>query len=202
MKNDFVVTIGRQYGSGGRIIGELLAKRLGVAFYDNELISLAADKTGLSVDCFKNAEQTSAGNLLLSMTTLSPMIDTYGLPLHEKIFMVQSQVIKEVAEKESCVIVGRCADHSLSEHPNCITVFLQGDIKDRVKRAVCSYGLPEKNAQSVVLKTDKKRGGYYNYFTGEKWGYAQNYDIILNTSHMELEKIVEILAQYVSFRAE
>ncbi|WP_313524634.1 cytidylate kinase-like family protein [Anaerotignum sp.] len=200
MNKHKIITISRQYGSGGRIVGKLLAERLGIPFYDNELITLAAEKTGLSKECFVNAEETSAGNLLLSLTTLTPSIDSYGLPLNEKIFLVQSQVIKEVAEKGSCVIVGRSADYVLSDTENCINVFLQADLKDRVKRAVSQYGLSEKNAESTVIKTDKRRAGYYSYFTGLKWGKADNYDLILNTSRMDLEKIVDVIEKYVSLR--
>ncbi len=193
-----VITISRQYGSGGRIVGKLLAERLGIPFYDNELISLAAEKTGLSKECFVNAEETSTGNLLLSLTTLTPSIDTFGLPMNEKIFLVQSQVIKEVAEKGSCVIVGRSADYILSEMEDCINVFLQADLKDRIARAVTQYSLPEKNAESAVIKTDKRRANYYNYFTGLKWGKSENYDLILNTSRMELNGIVDVIEKYVS----
>lgn len=195
-----IITISRQYGSGGRLIGKMLAERLDIPFYDNELITLAAEKTGLSKDCFKDAEQTSTGNLLLSLTTLTPSMDSFGLPLNEKIFLVQSQVIKEVAEQGSCVIVGRSADYVLSDMPNCINVFLQADLKDRVARSIKEYGLPGKNAEAAVLKTDKKRAGYYNYFTGQKWGKAEQYDLIFNTSRMDLEKTVEILAHYVTLR--
>lgn len=200
MNNHKVITISRQYGSGGRIVGKLLAERLGVPFYDNELITLAAQKTGLSKECFVNAEETSASNLLLSLTTLTPSIDSYGLPLNEKIFLVQSQVIKEVAEKGSCVIVGRSADYVLSEMENCINVFLQADLKDRVNRAVNQYNLLEKNVEAAVVKTDKRRASYYSYFTGLKWGKAENYDLILNTSRMDLEKIADVIEKYVSLR--
>ncbi|KXL51867.1 cytidylate kinase [Anaerotignum neopropionicum] len=198
MNKHLIVTISRQYGSGGRFVGELLAKRLGIPFYDNELITLAAEKTGFSEDYFLNAEDASAKNLLLSLTTLTPNVDSYGLPLHEKIFLVQSQVIKEVAEKGSCVIVGRSADYVLSDMENCVHVFLQADLKDRVKRAIAQYSLPEKNAESAVIKTDKRRANYYNYFTGLKWGNPENYDLILNTSKMDLEKIVDVIEKYVS----
>lgn len=198
MDNHKIITISRQYGSGGRIVGKLLAERLGIPFYDNEIISLSAEKTGLSKECFVNAEETSTGNLLLSLTTLTPSVESFGLPLNEKIFLVQSQVIKEVAEKGSCVIVGRSADYILSDTQNCINVFLQADLKDRINRAVAQYDLPEKNAEAAVIKTDKRRANYYNYFTGLKWGAAENYDLILNTSRMELEKIVDVIEKYVS----
>lgn len=198
MNKHKIITISRQYGSGGRIVGKLLAERLNIPFYDNELITLAAEKTGLSKECFVNAEETSTGNLLLSLTTLTPSVESFGLPLNEKIFLVQSQVIKEVAEKGSCVIVGRSADYILSDMENCINVFLQADLKDRINRAVAQYGLAEKNAEAAVIKTDKRRANYYNYFTGLKWGTAENYDLILNTSRMELEKIVDVIEKYIS----
>lgn len=200
MKQNKIITISRQYGSGGRIVGKKLADALGVPFYDNELINLAAEKTGLSKECFKEAENTSTGNLLFSITSLASGMDSYGLPLSEKIFLVQSQVIKEVAEEGSCVIVGRSANYVLSENPNCINVFLQADLKDRVERAVRHYDLPEKNAEAAVIKTDKRRANYYNYFTGGKWGKAENYDLILNTSRLDLDHVVEVIKAYVSYR--
>lgn len=195
-----IITISRQYGSGGRIIAKKLAETLGIPFYDNELITMAAEKTGLSVECFKDAEKTSIGNLFFSLTSLTPSMDSVGLPLNEKVFLVQSQVIKEVAEEGSCVIVGRSANYVLQDNPNCINVFLQADLEDRVKRAVEVYNQPAEGAEALVLKTDKRRANYYNYFTGGKWGKAENYDLILNTSKMDLDKIVEVIKTYVSFR--
>nr|WP_294681450.1 cytidylate kinase-like family protein [uncultured Anaerotignum sp.] len=200
MKQNKIITISRQYGSGGRIVGKKLADALGIPFYDNELITLAAEKTGLSVECFKDAEKTSVGNLFFSLTSLTPSIDSVGLPLNEKIFLVQSQVIKEVAEAGPCVIVGRSADYVLSENPNCINIFLQADLSDRVARAIQTYHHEAQGAESMVIKTDKRRANYYNYFTGRKWGKAENYDLILNTSRMDLDKIVEVIKTYVSLR--
>ncbi len=200
MNHHKVITISRQYGSGGRIVAKKLAEALNIPFYDNELITLAAEKTGLSVECFKDAEKTSVGNLFFSLTSLAPSMDSVGLPLNEKIFLVQSQVIKEVADEGPCVIVGRSANYVLEENPNCINIFLQADLPDRVERAVTMYDLPEQHAEATVLKTDKRRANYYNYFTGGKWGKAENYDLILNTSRMDLDKIVEVIKTYVSLR--
>ena len=187
MNHHKVITISRQYGSGGRIVAKKLAEALNIPFYDNELITLAAEKT-------------SVGNLFFSLTSLAPSIDSVGLPLNEKIFLVQSQVIKEVADEGPCVIVGRCADHVLEENPNCINVFLQADLHDRVERAVTMYDMPEHHAEANVIKTDKRRANYYNYFTGGKWGKAEHYDLILNTSRMDLDKIVEVIKTYASLR--
>ncbi len=195
-----VITISRQYGSGGRIIAKKLAEELNIGFYDNELINLAAEKTGLSAECFKDAELVSKGNLLFSLTSLTPMMDNYGLPLNEKIFLVQSQVIKEVAEQGSCVIVGRSADYVLADFPNCINIFIYAEMKDRVKRAVEEYGLESKHAEATVLKTDKKRAGYYNYFAGKKWGKTENYDLCINTSKMNIDNVVAVLKNYIEKR--
>ena len=188
MNQNKIITISRQYGSGGRIIGKKLAEALGIPFYDNELITMAAEKTGLSVECFKDAEKTSVGNLFFSLTSLTPSIDSVG------------QVIKEVAEEGPCVIVGRSANYVLSENPNCINIFLQADLPDRVERAIHTYHHDPQGAESMVIKTDKRRANYYNYFTGGKWGKAENYDLILNTSRMDLDKIVEVIKTYVSLR--
>ena len=200
MNQNKIITISRQYGSGGRIVAKKLADALGIPFYDNELITMAAEKTGLSVECFKDAEKTSIGNLFFSLTSLTPSIDAVGLPLNEKIFLVQSQVIKEVAAEGSCVIVGRSANYVLQDHPNVINVFLQGDLEDRVKRAIDTYGQDAEGAEAMVIKTDKRRANYFNYFTGQKWGKAENYDLILNTSRIDLDKIVEVIKTYVSLR--
>ena len=191
MNQNKIITISRQYGSGGRIVGKKLAEALGIPFYDNELITMAAEKTGLSVECFKDAEKTSVGNLFFSLTSLTPSIDSVGL---------QSQVIKEVAEEGPCVIVGRSANYVLSENPNCINIFLQADLPDRVERAIHTYHHDPQGAESMVIKTDKRRANYYNYFTGGKWGKVENYDLILNTSRMDLDKIVEVIKTYVSLR--
>ena len=200
MNQNKIITISRQYGSGGRIVAKKLADALGIPFYDNELITMAAEKTGLSVECFKDAEKTSIGNLFFSLTSLTPSIDAVGLPLNEKIFLVQSQVIKEVAAEGPCVIVARSANYLLQANTNVINVFLQGDLEDRVKRAIDTYGQDAEGAEALVVKTDKRRANYYNYFTGGKWGKAENYDLILNTSRMDLDKIVEVIKTYVSLR--
>lgn len=200
MKPNTVITISRQYGSGGRIVAKKLAEALGIRFYDNELITMAAEKTGLSVECFKDAEKTSLGNLFFSLTSLTPSIDATGLPLNEKIFLMQSQVIKDVAAEGSCVIVGRSANYVLQNHPNVINIFLQADLDDRVHRAIETYHQPPEGAEAMVIKTDKRRANYYNYFTGGKWGKAENYDLILNTSRMDLDKIVEVIRTYAELK--
>lgn len=203
MKPNTVITISREYGSGGRIIGKKLADALQIPFYDNELITIAAEKSGISKEYFKDAESSSVGNLLFSLSNLSPVTsgnEIYGLPLSEKIYLVQSKVIKQLAEEGSCVIIGRCADYILQEFPNCTNVFIYADLKDRVNRAVEEYQLPHKNAESVVIKTDKKRASYYSYFTNQKWGRKENYDLMINSSKIGIDNAVEIIKYYIELK--
>lgn len=202
MCQNTVITISRQYGSGGRIIGKKLAEDLGIPFYDNELITLAAEKTGLSKDYFKDSETASVGNILLSLSTFTPSSEIYGLPLNERIFLVQSKIIKDLAEENSCVIIGRCADFILQDYPNCTNIFIHANLDDRVKRAIHTYGLEEKNAENVVLKTDKKRASYYSYFTNKKWGKAENYELVLSSSKIDIDNAVEIIKTYIKLKGQ
>lgn len=203
MKKNTIITISREYGSGGRIIGKKLAESLQIPFYDNELITIAAETSGISKEYFKDAELASVGNILFSLSAISPVANNheiYGLPLNEKIFLIQSKVIKQLAEKNSCVIVGRCADYILQDFPNCTNIFIHADIDDRVKRAVNDYKLPHKNAENVVLKTDKKRASYYSYFTNKKWGRAENYELVLSSSKISIDSAVEIIKHYIELK--
>ena len=158
-----IITISREYGSGGRLVGKTLSKILDIPFYDNELITLSAQKTGLSQHYFKEAESASVGNILFSLSNLLPNNsphEVYGLPLTEKIFLAQSQVIRDLAEKGSCVIIGRCADYILKGNECCTNVFIHANIKDRIRRVVDTYGLSEKHIEHTIVKTDKRRANY------------------------------------------
>lgn len=202
MRQNTVITISRQYGSGGRLIGKKLADDLGIPFYDNELITLAAEKSGLSTDYFKNSESASLGNILLSLSNFTPSSEIYGLPLNERIFLVQSKIIKDLADQGSCVLIGRCADFILQDYPNCTNIFIHGTIKDRVERAIHTYKIQEKNAENIVLKTDKKRGSYYSYFTNKKWGKAENYELVLSSSKISIDHAVEVIKTYIKLKEQ
>lgn len=197
MSCNTIITISRQYGSGGRTIGKKLAQHLEIPFYDNELISISADKSGISQTYFKDAESTAINNIVLSLSTLAPTTEIYGLPLNEKIFLIQSKVIKDLAEEGPCVIVGRCADYILQNYDNCVNVFIHSSLANRVRRAVTSYNLPEKGAETAVSKTDKRRANYYNYFTNKRWGDAQNYELVLNSDKIGLDNTVELIQDYI-----
>lgn len=172
-----VITIAREYGSGGRLVGEELAKNLGIPFYDKELILLAAKKSGFSEDYIRRTEQIKSASFLYSLYMTSQV-----LPMSDQIFLVQSKIIQELADKGPCVIVGRCADYILRNMPNCLNVFVHAPMEERMRRAVEVYGDEVTNMEDYVRKQDKKRSSYYNYFSQNKWGNAKNYHLSVSST--------------------
>lgn len=172
-----IITIAREYGSGGRIIGKKLAKALGFAFYDKELIEMAAEKIGFSTEYVRENEEKKAFSFISNFYGVSG-----ELPASDRIFIAQSSVIKEIAEKENCVIVGRCADYVLSDHPCCLNIFIHAPIEDRARRVFEEYDEDVPNIKGYIQKMDKKRSSYYNYMTQNKWGQAENYHLSINSS--------------------
>ena len=198
MKNPLIITIGREYGSGGREIGKALAQKLGISFYDKQIISLAAEKSGLSPEFITNNEQRVRSgfmqNLAASAAYQSGFFSSQYLPLSETIFISQAQVIRDIAEKESAVIVGRCADYILAGRENTINIFIHAPIEDRVRRIMALYQLSEAEAMKAIATSDKERGNHYFRYTDRKWGKAQNYDLSINSSLLGIEGTVEMLA--------
>lgn len=196
--SNHIITISRQYGSGGRFIGKLLAEKMQIPLYDNELITLAAKKSGYSEAIFENVEKTATHSLLYSLSMFGSTAGVYGLPLSDKVFIVQSEIIKKVAAEGPCVIIGRCADFVLKDEKNIVDVFVHSDMEHRIKRAVTYYGIAEEKAKEMITKTDKRRASYYNYYTGHRWGEANNYEISLNSDRIGIEKCVDILHSYIT----
>ena len=198
MKTPLIITIGREYGSGGREIGELVARQLGIAFYDKKLINLAAEKSGLSREFIENNEQRERGGFLQGMAASSVYHGGFfamrHAPLTENIFLAQAQVIRDIAAKESAVLVGRCADYILAERPNTINVFIHAPIPVRVNRIMALYQLDEASALKAIATSDKERGNHYFRYTDQKWGKAQHYDLCVNSALMGVEKTAEMLA--------
>lgn len=197
-----IITISREYGSGGREIGEKLAKELGIPFYDNELITRAAKASGFAEAAFANAE-TKANNSLLYSIAMG--MSAYGshevgytsLSLDDRIFIAQSEVIRNLAKEGSCVIVGRCADYILKDMENVIDVFIWADIQYRVRRATTLYDLPVNKAEENIRKADKRRANYYSYHANEKWGKAENYHISIRSDAVGIDASVNILKNYI-----
>ncbi len=190
-----VITISRQYGSGGREIGQKLAKHYDVPFYDNELITRAAKESGFAEESFARAEDKATNSLLYS---LAMGINVYGnqdfgfsgLSLDDRIFLAQSDVIRKVADEGPCVIVGRCADYVLKERQNVFNIFVRASLDFRLKRVVEQYGENEKKAGEVIIKNDKSRANYYNYHVGEKWTNLTNYDLVIRSDFNGIDSAV------------
>ena len=211
-----IITISREYGSGGHTIGKLLAEELGYAFYDSEIIDMTAQQSGFSPDFVRSTEQNlSSGwlyNLMLGSTYASP--STAGisgsmgaspvLPLPDQVFNAQRKVIVELAKKGPCVIVGRCSDFILRHEEwvnrdELLNVFIYAPLSDKVQRAIEQKGLNPKTAEKEVKTIDKRRANHYNTFTERTWGKRDHYDILINSSMLGLEKTAQMLAQVARF---
>ncbi|MCI8600178.1 MAG: cytidylate kinase-like family protein [Oscillospiraceae bacterium] len=204
MTNHIIITISRQYGSGGRLIGEKLAETLGIPFYDKELITLAAEQSGFSREIFERMDERASSSLLYTLSVNPGMAGGLtgiaDLPLNDKVFLIQNNVIKQLADKGSCVIVGRCADYILKEYPNLIKVFICSDMTDRIERITKVYGVSFTNAEREVQKYDKRRSNYYSFYTHTKPGIAANYDLCLNSGQIGIDASVEVIRAYVEGR--
>lgn len=193
-----VITIARQFGSGGHEVGRRVAALLGIPVYDKELIMMAAEKSGYHPDVLSKADERAAGSLLYTLAIGSSrfggLSGNYDIPINDKLFIVQNEIIQELAEKEPCVIVGRCGDYALRHFENKLSVFIYADEAMRVGRIVESRGISESEAQSLIAKEDKKRAGYYNFYTGAKWGSMDRYAASFNTAVLGIEGTAELIA--------
>ncbi len=203
MEKNIVVTIGRQYGSGGKEIGRKLAERMGVTFYDEELVTMAAENSNIDKDMLHKVDESATGSLLYSLVMngglrgiATPMY--YEMPLNDKLFIAQSDVIKKIASDGSAVIVGRCADYVLqNEEAVTLNVFLYADMDYKIDRINKLYGLEPKAAKDRIVKTEKQRKTYYNYYTNKDWGNMASYDLCLNVSKMGTDKAVDVIFDIV-----
>lgn len=199
-----IITISREYGSGGRQIGLLAAKRLGMEFYDKELIDAAAKEIGFPTEMISDREQRLTNSLLynFAMGTLygiayprEPKVTE--LPLTEQIFQAQKKTIEEAAKRESCLFVGRCADFILKSRPDVLRVFVYADREIRKRRAIEEYGEIEEYIDEFMYQTDKRRRIHYENYTNQKWGSRESYDILLNSGDLGIEKCVDVLCEAV-----
>lgn len=194
-----VITISRQCGSGGRYIGERLAEELGISCYDEKLMDMVAKESGFAPDFIEEKGERITGSLLFniasSLTYASNVFSGNGMSLQDEINFMQNRIIKELAEKEPCVIVGRCSDYILREREDCLNVFIHADEASKLERAVKNYGMPEKDAAMILKKKDKARYNHYKYYTDEEWGMASNYDLCLNSGLFGIDGCVEIIRQ-------
>lgn len=202
MNNPTIITISRQYGSGGREIGRKLAQRLGIPFYDYELISLAAKESGYAEELFAHVEsKTNTNSFLYSLSLVRTSRGSLAKPLNDRLFAIQSDIVHKVAAEGSCVIVGRCADYILKNDFNCLNVFIYADNPSKVRRVMQRKNISEKQAIEAVLTTDKRRATYYNYYTDGKWGKMGSYDIAINSSSSSIDNIVDILEKLAAAKS-
>lgn len=195
-----IITIGRQYGSGGKEIGEKIAKELGIPFYDKELLTAAAKKSGICEEMFESHDEKPTSSFLYSL-----VVGSYAsgqTPMNHKLFLAQFDAIKEIASQGSCVILGRCADYALEDDPDVINVFIHADKETRIKRAVKYYNVEEGKAEDVINKTDKQRASYYNFYSGKKWGNAGSYDLSVNSGFIGIDNTVKTIIDFVEKRKE
>lgn len=206
MGNNLVITVGRQCGSGGKLIGEKLAKELGVKCYDKELLTRAAKESGMSEALFESHDEKPTNSFLYSL-----VMDSYSMgyatssymdmPINHKIFLAQFETIKKIAQEESCVIVGRCADYALADNPNLISVFIVAEDEDKIARIMETNDLKADKAKDIMIKTDKRRSGYYNYYSSKRWGDVRSYDLCINSSKLGgVDGCVEAIKSYIEVR--
>ena len=200
-----IITIARQYGSGGKTIGETLARDLGINCYDRELMRLASDESGIAEGLFGKADEKLKNSPLIRITKnvykgqlIPPESDEFTS--NDNLFNYQAKVIKDLAEAESCVIVGRCADYVLRNYPNVMSVFIHADKDFCMERALERNSMTRKEMEKFIAKTDKYRGDFYKYYTGREWTDARNYHLCLDSGKLGFEKCVEEIKAYIKVR--
>lgn len=203
----YVITIARQYGSGGRTIGEMLADKLGIHFYDKELMKLASEDSGINERLFNTADEKVKQSVFSKMfktekaykgDVISPESDEFISD--DNLFNYQAKVVKELAERENCVIVGRCADYVLKDYDHVLSVFIHGPKDFCMQEAAKKINLTGKELERFIAKTDKERADYYKYYTGREWTDARNYDLCLDSSKLGFERCVEEIIAYMNVR--
>lgn len=200
-----IVTIGREFGSGGKEIGEKLATKLGIKCYDKELLTRAAKESGICQDIIEVHDERPTKSFLYSL-----VMDTYSMgylsnpymdmPLDQKVFLAQFDAIRKIAAEGPCVMVGRCADYALSGQADVLKVFIQAPMEDRIKRICQKQDISQEKAKDLIIKTDKKRANYYNFYSNKKWGMSQSYDVCINSSLLGIDETVDLLERMVHIK--
>ena len=192
-----IITISREFGTGARVIGREVAAMLGYGYYDRALIEMAAEKSGLSEEFIERTEEKASNSFLYNLATAAyianDMSTQYSVPVNDRAFMVQSDVIRDIARSGNGVIVGRCADYVLKDHPALLRVFIYANKEDRLRRIVNEYGQDAKTAESVLNKIDKGRANYHKFYTGTSWRNLDNYDLCINTSVVGIQGAVNAI---------
>ncbi len=204
-KTNTIITIGRQYGSAGREIGYKVAEALDIKLYDKEMLDRAAKESGICQELFETHDEKPTNSFLYSL-----VMDTYSLgytsgsytdmPINHKVFLAQFDAIKKIADEGPCILVGRCADYALEDYDNVISLFIHADMDIRIRRIARIYDLSDAKARDLIVKTDKKRASYYNYYSNKKWGASDSYDFILNSGKLGIDGTAEIIQKLVELK--
>lgn len=205
MDKKTIITIGRQFGSGGREIGNIIAEELGIKLYDQEMLAVAAKESGICEEFFEKHDEKPTNSFLYSL-----VMDTYAMnystnaftdmPLNHKVFLAQFNAIKKIADEESCILIGRCADYALEEYDECVSVYIHANMEDRIHRIARIYDLTDAKAKDLIIKTDKRRASYYNYFTSKKWGACESYDISCDSSVLGTKGTAKAIIEYIKLK--
>lgn len=199
--SDTIITIGRQFGSGGREIGEKLSKKLNIPFYDKDLLKRAAKESGLCEEIFENFDEKPTSSFLYSLVmdpySLGYTSNGFEMPLNHKVFLAAFDTIKKVANEGPCVIVGRCADYALDDYKNCVNLFIQAPMEERIKRIAAKYNLSDDKAKDMIIKKDKQRASYYNYYSTRKWADIKNYHMSIDSSLLGIDGTVDMILDFV-----
>lgn len=204
-KTSTIITIGREYGSAGREIGYKVADHLGIKLYDKEMLARAAKESGICQELFETHDEKPTSSFLYSL-----VMDTYSLgysagsyadmPINHKVFLAQFDTIKKIASEGPCILVGRCADYALEDFPNVLSVFIHADLSARIRRIARIYDLTDTKAKERILKTDKERSSYYNYYSNKKWSDANSYNICLDSSVLGIDGTAEAIERLVEIK--
>lgn len=205
MKTNMIIAIGRQFGSAGREIGRKIAEDYGIKLYDKEMLAIAAKESGICEEIFETHDEKPTNSFLYSL-----VMDTYSMgysgytnsdmPINHKVFLAQFDAIKKIADQGPCILVGRCADYALDNYDNMLSVFIHADLDARIRRIARIYELSDAKAKDMIIKTDKKRASYYNYFTNKKWGDAETYELCINSAKLGVDGAVKAIEEYIAVR--
>ena len=196
-----IITIERQYATGGKSIAKMVAEKLGIPYYNNHILELAGEKIGLPADYLRDVEETTSGSLLFSLA-MAATVNATGvtlMSLSQQLFLAEEEIINELVKEGPCVIVGRCAGHILREREDCLNVFIYGEREKRIDRALNVYNVPRNEVESMVRKMDKRRANFYNTSAQKKWGERDNYHLCLDSGTLGIEKCVDLIVEAAKF---
>lgn len=196
-----VISIGRQFGSGGRVIGKALAEKLNIEYYDKELLLLATKESGIAPEFFEQNDEKSHTFFEQAIDFISNgHLFNDSVLASDKLFKIQSDAIQKLAKEKSCVIVGRCSDYILRDNPNCVSIFLHSNENERAQRISKRMNITPEDAISLMHEEDKKRAEYYNFYSNKTWGESKTYDLSIDVSKIGIENTLEFLLYYLQFR--